>query len=282
MILLDAIETQLVTTRELLLKAWEPEWSINLGCIAALAFDYWKVSANAWQRISFTVGIVVMMLALESPLDALGDDYLFSAHMAQHLFLILIVPPLLLLGISQRSTRQWLRVPWVNALESRLGNPWVSWFSCIVVMTAWHVPIFYNYALAHESVHVMQHLSFLVTATMFWWPVFHPIPERRLSTGVAVLYLFAAVAENSVLGIIITFMRVGHYPAYQHPVDEYGALHLIRDQWGLSAAADQRLGGLLMWIPGCSVYFVVILALIARWFARPDADSVASLNTEAL
>jgi cytochrome c oxidase assembly factor CtaG len=282
MILLEAAPAQIATTRELLLKAWEPEWSINIGCVAALALYYFKVAANAWQRISFSVGIVVMMLALESPLDALGDDYLFSAHMAQHLCLILLVPPLLLLGMSRKTTLSWLSVPWFSAFERRLGNPWVAWISCIGLMTAWHLPVLYNYALENEGVHVVQHLSFLVTATMFWWPVFHPAHERRLSTGVAVLYLFAAVAENSVLGIIITFMRVGHYPAYLHPDDEYGALHLIRDGWGLSAATDQRLGGLLMWIPGCSVYFVVILWLISDWFATPDSESIPSLNTKAL
>lgn len=270
-----------MTTSHLLLTAWEPEWSINLGCIAALAIYYWKVKAGAWQRLSFIAGIGVLALSLESPLDALGDDYLFSAHMAQHLFLILIVPPLLLLGISKNSTRKWLQVPLINAAEKRLGKPWVAWFSCISVMTLWHVPVFYNYALAHEGVHVMQHLSFLVTATMFWWPVLHPLPERRLGTGAAVLYLFAAVAENSVLGIIITFMRVGHYPAYLHPEDEYGALNLIRNGWGLSAAADQRLGGLLMWIPGCSVYFVVILCLIAHWYATPDEEHVSAIGSEA-
>jgi len=107
---------------------------------------------------------------------------------------------------------------------------------------------------------------------MFWWPILHPLPERRLGTGVAVLYLFAAAAENSVLGIILTFIGPGHYPAYLHPEDEYGALHLIRDSWGVSAASDQRLGGLLMWIPGCSIYFVAILALLAFWYAKPDTD----------
>jgi cytochrome c oxidase assembly factor CtaG len=132
--------------------------------------------------------------------------------------------------------------------------------------------------LAHEPVHVFQHLSFLVTATMFWWPVLHPIPECRLAMAPAILYLFAAAAENSVLGIILTFIGPGHYPAYLHPDDEYGALRLVRDTWGLSAAADQRLGGLLMWIPGCSVYFLAILALLARWYAEPDGDANLAAN----
>ncbi len=262
-----------MTTATLLRTAWEPEWSINLGCAAMLALYLSAVRASAWQRRSFCLGLAVMMFALESPLDALGDDYLFSAHMAQHLTLILIVPPLLLAGFPERAVRGWLSEPRVAALERCLSRPWFAWSSAIVVMTLWHVPVLYNLALAHESVHIFQHLSFLVTATIFWWPVMHPLPERRLGIGIAVLYLFAAAAENSILGIILTFMRVGHYPAYLHPDDEWGALNLIRNGWGLSAAEDQRLGGLLMWIPGCSVYFIAILALFAKWYGSPEMES---------
>ncbi len=262
-----------MTTTSLLLTAWEFEWSINIGCAALLAVYFWKVEANLWRRISYVLGILVLIISLESPLDPLGDDYLFSAHMAQHLLLILIVPPLLLLGISERTTRKWLRVPWVAKAERILGRPGLAWFAAIAVMTLWHVPVFFNFALAHEGVHIFQHLTFLVTATMFWWPVLHPLPDRRLQTGAAVLYLFAAAAENSVIGIILTFARPGHYPAYLNPEDEHGALHLIRDVWGLSPAADQRLGGLLMWIPGCSVYFVAILAIVALWYTQPDTDT---------
>lgn len=261
-----------MTTAHFLLTAWDFEWSINIGSIAALAVYFWKVKAGLWRRASFVLGILVLVLSLESALDPLGDDYLFSAHMAQHLLLILIVPPFLLLGIPEQSARQWLRVPLIARAERVLGRPVVAWPAAIIVMTLWHVPLFYNFALAHEQVHIFQHVSFLVTATMFWWPVLQPIPERRMNTGAAVLYLFAAAVENSVLGIILTFMRPGHYPAYLHPDDEYGALHLIRYVWGISPASDQRLGGLLMWIPGCSVYFIAILALLAFWYAQPEPD----------
>lgn len=262
-----------MTTTRLLLTAWDFEWSIDLGCVVALVVYLWKARANQWQRFSFVLGILVLFVSLQSPLDVLGDTYLFSAHMAQHLLLILIVPPLLLLGISEKETRAWMKVAMVAKAEYVLGNPYVTWFAAVITMTVWHVPSLYNFALAHEPIHILQHLSFLVTATMFWWPVLHPLRERRLSTGVAVAYLFAAAAENSILGIILTFMHAGHYPAYMHPRDELRALSLIRGNWGLSAAIDQRLGGLLMWIPGCSVYFIAILALLARWYALPETDS---------
>jgi len=262
-----------MTTAKFWLTVWDFEWSINIGCILMLALHRWKVQAGIWRRASFCLGILVMLLALESPLDPLGDDYLFSAHMAQHLLLILIVPPFLLFGIPEAVARAWLRVKVIARAEQILGRPVVAWFAAIAVMTLWHVPIFYNYALAHEAVHVCQHLSFLITATMFWWPVLHPLPECRLAMGPATIYLFAAAAENSILGIILTFISPGHYPVYLHPDDEYGALRLVRDTWRLSAEADQKLGGLLMWIPGCSIYFIAILALLARWYAQPDDDA---------
>ena len=86
----------------------------------------------------------------------------------------------------------------IAATERILGNPYVAWCAGVAYVTVWHVPALYNFALAHEPVHIFQHLSFLVSATIFWWPVLHPLPERRLHTGAAVAYLFAAAAENSV------------------------------------------------------------------------------------
>ena len=83
------------------------------------------------------------------------------------------------------------------------------------------------------------------------------------------LYLFGAAVVSTLLGIVITFLPVGLYDPYLHPVDELGALHLIRDTWGISAAEDQKLAGLIMWVPGCSVYFAVMLLELGRWFQDP-------------
>lgn len=270
-----------MTTSDLMRAGWDLEPSVIAGCAGLLALYFWRVPASTFRRISFSAGILVMFLSLCSPLDALGDDYLFSAHMAQHLLLILIVPPLLLLGIPEGEARRWMRVPRIAAAERVLGAPWTAWLAAIGTMTLWHLPLLYNFALAHEPVHIVQHLSFLVTATMFWWPVLGPLPERRMLPGVSILYLFAAVAENSALGIVITFMQLGHYPAYLHPEDELGALSLIRNEWGLSAAGDQRLGGLLMWVPGCSIYFIAILGILGQWYGQPEVEPALHYSGEA-
>ena len=104
-----------------------------------------------------------------------------------------------------------------------------------------------------------------------------------MQPGPSMLYLFGAAAVSTVLGILITFLPVGHYEPYLHPVDELGALHLVRDAWGISAVEDQKLAGLLMWVPGCTVYFVAILVQLARWFGQPAEDKqemLEALRTE--
>ena len=226
--------------------------------------------------MTFTVGIAVLFVALESPLDTLADTYLFSAHMLQHLLLILIVPPLLLLGIPHQKTNSWLLLPIVRKAEGILGRAPVAWVSCMAVMTIWHLPMLYNFALAHESVHIFQHFSFLATGVMFWWPIVGTVPGRRLAAIPAVFYLFAAVMENTVLGITITFMPVGYYWAYLHPHASQDVLDLVRNGWGISAALDQKLGGLLMWVPGCSVYFAGILLELAKWYSAPEMEVSAN------
>lgn len=262
-----------MTTRRLLETAWDIDPSVICGCGLLLILYIWRVKCQIRRAVIFTVGVAVLFVALESPLDTLADNYLFSAHMLQHLMLILIVPPFLLLGIPLEEANSWLHLPIARKAEGVTGRPSVAWVSCIAVMTLWHLPILYNFALAHESVHVFQHLSFLITGTMFWWPIVGPIPGRRLAAIPAVFYLFAAVIENTMLGITITFMPVGYYLAYLHPHASQEVLELIRNGWGISAALDQKLGGLLMWVPGCSVYFVGILLELAAWYSAPDVEA---------
>lgn len=272
-----------MTTGTLLETAWDIDPSVVCGCVFLLIVYFWRVKPSLTKAVLFTAGVVILFVALESPLDVLGDYYLFSAHMLQHLLLILIVPPLLLSGIPSEEAASWLKIGIVRKAEAVLGRPSVAWFSCVGVMTVWHLPVLYNFALAHESVHIFQHLTFLFTGTMFWWPVVGPIPERRLGVIPAIFYLFAAVVENTALGIAITFMPAGYYPAYLHP-QATDVLRLVRNGWGISAVLDQELGGLLMWVPGCSIYFVGILLELAKWYSTPgdevDATGLRSCGQE--
>jgi putative membrane protein len=263
---------QIDTARELLIHGWEIHPTVVIGCVALLVWYFLfsvRSSNRAWL---FTLGVLVLALSLISPLDPLGDQYLFSAHMLQHLLLILIVPPLLILGIVPERLMRWRRHATVARAERTLGKPSLAWVSNMAMMVIWHIPTLYNAANAVTAIHVVEHLTVLVTGCMFWWPIFIPIEAERMKPGPATLYLFGAVIVSTVLGIVITFLPVGHYEPYLHPADELGALHLVREVWSISAAEDEKLAGLLMWIPGCSIYFVAILWELSRWYQTPNAD----------
>jgi len=229
---------------------WDFEPSVVIGC-AALAIGYLAFTRgqarNAWY---FLGGVLVLLLDLVSPIDLLGDQYLFSAHIVQHFVLAMVVPPLLIAGM-----------PPVRLLSVQ---PALAWLLGVGTMVFWHIPALFNAALANDALHITQHLSFLVTGTIFWWTL------RRLSPLTAISYLFSACLTCSVLGAAITFGRPGLYPAYLNPEDHLGLLPLIRDRWGLDPKTDQQLGGLLMWVPGCFVYLSAILITVGRWYGMKE------------
>jgi len=136
----------------------------------------------------------------------------------------------------------------------------------------WHLPRLYDATLASEPLHIFEHLTFLVTATIFWWPILAPLEASRMSHGAAFAYLGAAMLATTILGILITFAPVGAYTAYLHPEDSLHILSALRDSWGLTTQSDQELGGLFMWVPGGLVYLGVIMAVLARWYRAPQHE----------
>lgn len=256
-----------MTTIKFLEIAWEWYPSVVIGC-ALLMLGYLVVTHFTWSRrtLYFALGNLAMLLTLCGPLDVLGDDYLFSAHMLEHLSLELVVAPLLLLGMSFELIRRALAVPWLARVERILGAPLTAWGLGIGVLWAWHLPVLYNAALADERIHIFQHLTFLVSATIFWWPVLAPAGYRRLSTLPAIIYLYLGAIANSVLGALLTFAPLGYYPHYLHPEDTIGVLSLIRNNWGLDPRGDQQLGGLFMWVIGGAIFLWALLTVYARWY----------------
>ena len=258
---------------QLFLAGWDWEPSVVAGCavllllyLAALRFRL------EWRSLCFVAGVLALLLALVSPIDTLADGYLFSAHMVQHILLILVIPPLLMMGIPRELTDRMLRRSLFTKIECVLGRPLVAWLLGVGSMWIWHWPRLYNAALSHEGIHIAEHMTFLITATIFWWPVLSPAEKSRLSPLAAVIYLFSACAAHTVLAILITFAPVGTYPAYLKPTDTLGILPLLRDQWGLTPKVDQQLGGLLMWVPVCLIYLSFIIATMIRWYSTPPAD----------
>jgi cytochrome c oxidase assembly factor CtaG len=192
--------------------------------------------------------------------------------MLQHLLLLLVVPPLLLLGTPRAPLAEVWRSPPLERAVRALTRPAAAWGIGIGTMWIWHLPALYNRALQDGGVHVVQHLSFLVTSVIFWWPVLTPLPSVGVAPLAGILYLLAAALATSVLGIILTFAPAGAYPAYLHPADTLGILPFLRNGWGLSPEIDQQVGGFLMWIPGGLVYLCAIVAVLARWYRAAGAQ----------
>jgi putative membrane protein len=260
-----------MTTSELLASAWDWQPSVVAGC-AALAIGYVAlVRGRAPARtVSFLSGVLLLLLDLVSPVDTLGDQYLFSAHVLQHFLLALVVPALWLMGMPRGIAEGALRQPLISRVERMLVRPLAAWPLGVGAMIVWHVPALFNAALASESLHIFQHLSFLVTGTIFWWPILHPMEERRLAALGGIAYLFSACVACSLLGAVLAIARPGFYPVYLNPVDRSGIVSLVRDGWGLDPKNDQQLGGMLMWVPGCFVYLSGIMLTAARWYATSE------------
>ncbi|MEO7000362.1 MAG: cytochrome c oxidase assembly protein [Ktedonobacterales bacterium] len=248
------------------------DWNLNpillLG-ILALSVAYWYAvgplaqrlgeTVTTWQIISFTAGTVALALALVSPLDALGDTYLFSAHMVQHMLISVVTPPLWLLGVPG-----WLAAGLLKGRVRRvarwLGNPIIAFGAFNLDLWLWHFPPFYDATLANEYLHIFEHLTFIALGVLFWWPVLAPLKELRISRGFAVLYLFMGCQPMVALGALLTFAA---QPLYQ----PYVTAPVI---WGSTPLGDQQLGGLIMWLPTNIPYVIALSAAFFQWVGDLD------------
>jgi cytochrome c oxidase assembly factor CtaG len=209
----------------------------------------------------FGAALLIFLFALISPVNALANGYLFSAHMIQHILLVLIVPALLLLSLPRSFS---LPIPF-----RAFTHPFIGWIAGVGAMWLWHAPALCNAATTSRAVFAIQTTSLLLMGSVFWWQVLAPRDAERLSPAAGILYLFTACTACSILGIILTFAPVSICSVYQHPVDRLGMLGTIRGDWGLTSDRDQQIGGLLMWVPMCLIYLTAILAQLARWHSDP-------------
>lgn len=256
----------------LLPGSWHPDVlagvAVAAGVYVALARRV-SPSPGAGERMTFAAGLVVLTLALNGPLHDLSDAYLFSAHMAQHLALTLLVPPLLLAGLPAAMLDAVLgparggRAVVVRALTRPL--PALGLYT--VSLVVWHLPGPYGLALERHGVHIVQHLSLMATATLAWWPV---LGRSRVAPaqpyGAQILYLFAFGVPMTVVAAMITAAEDVLYPFY-------AAAPRIT---GLDALADQRLGGVIMWVPAGLIPLAAFTAVFFRWAAAEhEADDDA-------
>lgn len=253
-----------------------PEIVVPLLLTVALYERGWRQlerrgSRSNWagRAVAFYTGIAVLLVALISPVDTFGDE-LLAAHMVQHLLLIQLAPPLLVLGTPLTPLLWGLPAPLRRALGRQLGpqrllrrllgpllNPWLVWLLHVGTLWLWHLPVPYEAAVVSEPIHIAEHLTFLLSALLFWWLVIYPLPRRRpLSYGLTLLYLFATMVQSSLLGALMSMARRPWYGVYERVA--------VRP-WGLSALDDQQLAGLIMWVPAGALYIAAILAVGVAW-----------------
>ncbi len=207
--------------------------------------------------ISFMLGALTIFIALVSPIDEIGDHYLFSVHMLQHLLLTLALPPFLLMGIPDWLPRPLLKAPFIERPARFLTKPSIALALFNLVFAAYHIPGIYDFTLHNEPAHIAAHSLLMVTATITWMPILSPLPElARLSYPLQIFYLFLEAIPPTILASLITFAGDVIYPTY-------AAAPRI---FGMAALEDQQVAGLVMWIPGTFVYLGALTIIFFKWF----------------
>jgi putative membrane protein len=225
--------------------------------------------ATGARLAAYLGGLLILGLALMSPIDVLGGQFFFM-HMIQHLLLVMIVPPLLWLGsplpfamwgLPARARRQVgdllrRRSRFRRRLRA-LTPPGITWMLFVAALLGWHDPGAYQAALRDDLIHDLEHLSFFLPAMLFWWHVTYIAPHvhKRLSRGARVAYVLSAVPPTMAAGVAIAFSGQPIYPYYT----------AVPRLWGMTVLQDQILGGIIMWIPGSMMYILAALVLISRW-----------------
>ena len=222
----------------------------------------------------FAAGILITYIALQSPIDRGGDEYLFSLHMLQHLLLMMLAPPLVLLGIVGIRTPPANQYRAVRGVWWAITRPWVSVVIFNTVMLLWHIPALYDTTLTNEPIHVLEHLSFIAVGLVFWWAIIDPVrgpATKPVSPLVKIAAMVIGGVPPTVLGLIFAISPVAFYSFYAN------APRL----WGISAVSDQSYGGVLMLGVGNIIYFVAITIIFVRLLgdsARDEEEAAALLR----
>jgi putative membrane protein len=248
---------------------WDIHPSIIIGCatflvVYALMAGPWRrrwnlspvgPSPREWRR--FVLGIAVVFFSLQGPLHNLSDYYLFAAHMVQHLLITLIFPPLLITGIPPWMWKPLVRHEWVAATGRWITQPIAAIGIATSTLYFWHVPSMYDWALRVHNIHIVEHIIFMIGAVIMWWPVHSRIEEvPPLTPGWRMVYLFALTIPMKALGAIITMSDDVLYTFYASQPRVFG----------LDPMADQRFGGLVMWMPGGLVFWFTIGFVFFRYY----------------
>lgn len=253
-----------------------------IGLLALLALytrGLWRSRGRSgglfpwWRPAAFYAGWAALLLGAVSPIDGLSGE-LFLMHMVQHMLMMMVGPPLMLVGAPvvpvlrglPAILRADLAIPLLQMRRVRkalgfLASPPTAWLVFVFTVWVWHIPALYNEAVTNEALHYLQHVTFVSAAIFFWWIAIDPVPLKpRLSYALRLLYLFLATLQSTVLAAIITLSEDVLYSYYE----------TVPRLWGLTPAEDQMIAGLIMWIPGAGIYFSVLSILFFVMLARDN------------
>lgn len=239
--------------------------------------------AAGWRLAAYWLGVGCIALALLSPLDILASQ-LFFMHMIQHMFLLMLAPPLIWLSDPMPILVWGLPASWrpaagrylfQQASPVRTGlrqatSPAASWFLFFSFLWGWHSPDAYNLTLRNDLVHDLEHLTFFLPAMLVWWHIVGSSPRwhKRLSYLGRVAFALACVPVNMILGVAIALATS---PIYTH----YTTVPRL---WNISVLTDQQISGVVMWIPGSMMFVLAAIVLVGRWLGiqadgSPESDA---------
>ena len=269
------------------LRAWEPAWGLDFAAAACVGVYLWavaRVGARRWpaaRSAAFVAGVAVVLVALQSGLDAY-DDRLLSAHMLQHILLLMVAPPLLLLGAPVLLAFRSLppkRRPALAASVARtrgLTRPPVCFAVFTVVIVVFHLPPLFDAAVRHPLVHACEHAAFLIAGLLLWWPLSDadPVPSQRLGSIGRIFYMLAAMVPEDLIGAYLNRANTAAYAPYAT------SAHAL----GISAVLNQQQAGAIMWVGSSCIMAVgglyAAMAMMAVEERRSNAATI-KLLTEA-
>lgn len=244
---------------------WPFDPSAVLGLLAlcaGYALLVRRMRAPLQRILYFTSGVVVIWAALETPLDPLGDHYLQLAHMVQHMLLMAVAPPLLLLGLTPPMAALLMRIPGLRSITEPVPALCLYAFAIL----GWHLPFVYDLAITNDVFHIVEHLVFIAVGVLFWWPLIgstSSASHRRLSDPQKLVYLFVGSFPMMAVALPLQFSRTLFYAPYAT---------VPRLVLSITPVIDQTIAGAVMMAMDMAVLGVDALVILYRWFAKDEGE----------